>query len=101
MAGLLDIAKDAGCLKVRCESCGKHTETSDVLRALFVAILERTREGEKVNIPGFGVFEARLLKGWKVRSPIIEMNGFFKDRLVLRFRSSVVAGRVLNQEREE
>lgn len=98
MAGLMDIAQDAGCKEVRCQHCGKYTEMGGVLRALFRAILERLHQGEKVKIIGFGTFRRELLKGREVKSPLPHASGFFKDRWVLRFRSSGVAKRFLNRE---
>ncbi len=101
MAGLLGIAQDAGCKEVRCQHCGKYTEMGGVLRALFRAILERLGQGEKVKVLGFGIFRRELLKGREVYPPHASASSFSKDRWVMRFRSSSVAKRFLNQHREE
>lgn len=104
MAGLREIARDAGCDKVRCENCGKYTHLYSVLPALFKAIVERVRRDETVRIPGFGLFRRRIWKGRvlglrHIRSQQ-QIQTDVPDRVSMRFQLSSRVREDLNSKPE-
>ena len=102
MPGFNDLAKTAKLNPVVCRSCGKKTPTTDNVDELLRQILDTVKKGETVRIKGFGTFKARLFKGRKLTSPLLENGSVtFEDALVLRFHQSAVAKRYLNAPDEE
>lgn len=98
MAGLQDIAKEAGLNPTR-DKDGKRVDTTKVLERFWEVIIEHCRNGETVRIKDFGTFKARVYKGRTLKSPLLEDGEVtFDDQLVLRFHQSVVAKRKLNQD---
>lgn len=99
MAGVKDVARDAGLNPVKCPDCAASIDTIEAVRAMFRAILRRCRMGERVIIKDFGVFEAKVLRGRKVISPLLPGGeGKFDDVVVLRFRSAVNVKKSLNKK---
>jgi nucleoid DNA-binding protein len=102
MPGFNDLAKTAKLNPVVCRSCGKKTPTTDNVDELLRQILDTVKKGETVRIKGFGTFKARLFKGRKLTSPLLEGGSVtFEDALVLRFHQSAAAKRYLNAPDEE
>lgn len=99
MAGLTHVAKESGLDPVRCSSCGSRVETTEAIREFFRTILAKVKRGEKVYIKDFGVFSAKLLKGRKVKTPLMEGGSAeFPDLLVLRFHQAQTARDELNRQ---
>jgi len=97
MAGLHDIAKEAGLNPLRDDEHGIRIDTTEVVEDFFDKIIEHCRNGETVRIKNFGTFKARVYKGRTLKSPLLEDGEItFGDQLVLRFHQSLVAKRKLN-----
>lgn len=100
MAGLTDVAKEAGLDPIVCEHCGNRIRTSNVLRRLFEGILKRVKAGEHIQVMGFGTFYTRVLKGRKLKSNMVgDGNKEFGDMLILKFSQSPKARSKLNGEK--
>ncbi|KKN12965.1 hypothetical protein LCGC14_1011180 [marine sediment metagenome] len=57
MAGIGEIARDAGLSPVTCPHCGRRIRTGvRIFEGFFRAILERVRAGDEVKVNGFGMF---------------------------------------------
>ncbi len=77
---------------------GSKADVEQMAKAFFEIVLERVAKGGKVNIRGFGAFEAKMFKGRTLASPLMKGGTIeFKDQLVLRFRQSQGAKRVINE----
>ena len=102
MPGFNDLAKAANLNPVECRHCGKKTSTTDTIDGLLRLILDTVKKGETVRIKGFGTFKARMFKGRKLTSPLLEGGSVtFEDALVLRFHQSAVAKKYINTPDEE
>lgn len=98
MAGLADIAKEAGLNPVVDPNTGKKIWTNEVLERFFELILERVASGERVHIKNFGSFSMKLYRGRTLNSPLMEDGEVtFGDRQTLRFSQSQKAKAKLNE----
>lgn len=90
MPGIKRLAKKAGI-------------KSDVIPDIFEAIFEFIKNGERVVIPGFGVFERKIHKGRTVVSSVINDGEptKFKSRYVMKFRPSGQVKRRLNIKKKK
>lgn len=98
MAGLKDIAKAAGADPIRCPHCGQHFRIVEVLEMLFLCIMQRVRDGEKVTIRNFGVFSKRIVPSRVLKNPFAggkEVS--FPDRMVMSFRQAAETKRFMNR----
>lgn len=97
MAGFIDVAKEVGLSPVVTPD-GEKVSTNDSFEQLWLAILDKLKTGESVAIRGFGTFNAKLLKGRKLQSPLLAGGvGEFSDRLVIRFHASPQAKAYINR----
>lgn len=104
MAGILELAREIRLHPVKCPHCGRSVGTADLVRELFRKIVERTAEGERVEVTRFGVFEARPHRAGKAVSKIARLGRGvieYPETLVLRFRASRVAKRILRKAHTE
>lgn len=87
-----DLLRDNPHLKLS-KADGEH-----VIISTFGLITERVATGASVRVRGFGTFEAKMMKGRQVKSPLMK-NGSIKfgDQLVLRFRQSQTAKKAINE----
>lgn len=98
MAGMSDIAREAGLNPVIDPNTGKKIWTNEVLDRFFELILEKCAEGERVHIKNFGSFTMKLFKGRTLTSPLMEGGEVtFSDSQTLRFSQSSVAKAKLNE----
>lgn len=103
MAGLSDIAKEAGLNPVRIPPDAdkarlKNLDTSIPLEEFFNLIIAKCAAGETVRIKNFGTFKMRTMKGRTLKSPLMEGGEIsFPDTQVLRFHQSQVAKGKLNE----
>ena len=101
MSGLTHAARDVGADPMKCPCCGRSFSTTKMLQALFMAILRRIKDGDRVIVHNFGTFLPTVLKGREVRTPIMKGGKTrFEDRVVIRFRQSTVAKKYLNKQPE-
>jgi len=97
MANLNDIAGDVGLQTIQCQ-CGQKIDGTKALESMFNRIIAICRSGGEVRIKNFGIFKAKVLKGRKVRSPVLdEGQARFEDALVLRFHQSSGGKEKLNK----
>lgn len=101
MSSIDKAAKEAGVDQVVCPHCGSKFPTKDAIKLFFKGILGVLNTGDRVNIPGFGIFTRKLLKGRSHDTPIIKGGLSFTDTWVLRFKQSKIAKGVLNGAEEE
>jgi nucleoid DNA-binding protein len=98
MAGLKDIAKEAGLNPLKVEG-GASVNTLALIEEMFKLIIEKCAAGEKVRIKDFGTFGARLNKGRKLKTPLMEGGEVkFGDILLLKFRQSGTSKKQLNAD---
>ncbi len=98
MAGMADIAKEAGLNPVVDPETGRKIHTNEVLDRFFEIILEKVAAGERVHIKGFGSFSMKLYKGRTLNSPLMEGGEVtFNDQQTLRFSQSSLAKAKLNE----
>jgi len=98
LQGLKDAAKKAGIQRIKCPGCGNRFDALPLYRRLFEGILVTLKEGNRVNVPQFGIFSRKLLKGRTHKTPVTPSGTVtYKDRFVLRFRQALGARRALNQ----
>lgn len=103
MAGFYDIAKEVGLYPVEVEKgedgkVPRKISTDAAFDELWDRVIERLKGGEKVAVRGFGTFQAKLLKGRTLSSPLLEGGtGSFDDRLVIRFHASTQAKAKINE----
>lgn len=77
---------------------GNKADVEAMARALFEVIVERTAKGGVVAVRGFGTFEAKVFKGRTLNSPLMKGGKVsFPDALVLRFRQSPAAKKMINE----
>ncbi len=102
MAGLNELAREAGLNPVLDAKSNRKVPTTEQLEELFRLILARIARGEKVQIRGLGVFYGKQGRGGLLKSPLLpggEIN--YKPRLTMKFRISSAAKDTLNQLLEE
>ena len=103
MAGLSDIAKEAGLNPAKIPEDAdlkrlKNLDTSIPLEDFFNLIIAKCAAGETVRIKNFGTFRMRTMKGRTLKSPLMEGGEIsFPDTQVLRFHQSQVAKGKLNE----
>jgi nucleoid DNA-binding protein len=79
---------------------GSKADVEHLLKCSFAVMLERVAAGGQLKLRGFGVFEAKTFKGRTLKSPLMEDQGGeieFPDQLVLRFRQSQAAKKLINE----
>ena len=77
---------------------GSKADVEHLAKEIFSIILERVAKGDKVNVRGFGAFEAKMFKGRTLSSPLMKGGSInFRDQLVLRFRQSQSAKHKINE----
>lgn len=103
MAGLNDIAKEAGLNPVKIPEEAdtkrlKNLDTTIPLEDFFSLIIAKCAAGETVRIKNFGTFKMKTMKGRTLTSPLMEGGEIsFPDTQVLRFHQSAVAKGQLNK----
>jgi hypothetical protein len=97
MAGLKDIAKKVGLNPLKLET-GASVDVMELIEEMFMAIVDECRSKEgSVRIKDFGTFSARLNKGRKLKTPLMEDGEVeFGDMLLLKFHQSTVSKKRLN-----
>lgn len=98
MAGLNDVAREAGLNPAEDKKTGKKLNTSEALEDFFNLIIKKCSEGQTVRIKNFGTFRMRTMKGRTLKSPLMEGGEIsFPDTQVLRFHQSGIAKGKLNE----
>lgn len=98
MAGMSEVAREAGLNPVEDPNSGKKIWTSDVLDRFFELVVQKCAEGETVRIKNFGSFSMKTFPGRTLKSPLMEGGEVtFPDTQVLRFSQSSVAKALLNK----
>ena len=97
MAGLKDIAKKVGLNPLKLEN-GQSVNVMELIEEMFMAIVDECRSKEgSVRIKDFGTFSARLNKGRKLKTPLMEDGEVeFGDMLLMKFHQSTVSKKRLN-----
>jgi nucleoid DNA-binding protein len=102
MSTIQKAARHAGVDQVICPHCGSKFSTIDTIKLFFNGVLEMLRRGERVSIPGFGSFNAKLWQGRSHKTPIIPGGVLqFGDTWVVRFKQSKNARTYLNSKPED
>jgi len=100
MAGVGEVAKEAGLNPVRCPHCGKKFGTTRVIARFFRLVANYCQHGERVILKDFGTFFCKTHKGRTLKTPLMKGGKVtFKDSLVLTFKQSSVIKDVINSKR--
>jgi nucleoid DNA-binding protein len=98
LKGIKDAAKAAGIQRIKCPSCGNRFDALPLYRRLFEGVIALLKDGHRVNVPQFGIFSRKLLKGRTHNTPVTPSGKVtYNDRFVLRFRQAAGASRSLNE----
>lgn len=96
-----ELARKVGLDSILCSKCGERVKGEQNLEAFFQKIIEECKKGNRVKLKNFGAFEAKVLKGRTVKSPLWEGGeAVMDDLLVLRFSVTAKAKRALNDRPE-
>jgi len=98
MAGLKDIVKKIGLSPLKLES-GQSVQLMALIEEMFAAIVDECKKKDgAVRIKDFGTFTARINKGRKLKTPLVEGGEVeFGDILLLKFHQSPVSKQRLNK----
>jgi nucleoid DNA-binding protein len=98
MASLKDVCKKVGLHSLKVEKGATSVDVMPLVEALFEEINEMCRNGEKVGINNFGTFQARVIKGRTLQTPLAPEGEFkFGDMLIMKFRQASKAKNRLNE----
>lgn len=102
MSTIQKAAAEAGVDQVICPHCGSKFSTTETIKRFFAGVLEVVRRGERVSVPGFGIFKAILWKGQSHDTPIIPGGKLsYPDIWILKFKQSSTARKFLNAKKED
>jgi len=100
MASLKDICKEVGLHSLKVEKGTTSVDVMPLIEALFKEINEVCRNGGKVGIDNFGTFQARMIKGRTLKTPLSPDGNFkFGDMLIMKFRQASKAKKRLNEDK--
>jgi nucleoid DNA-binding protein len=100
MASLKDVCKKVGLYSLKVEKGATSVDVMPLIEALFEEINEMCRNGEKVGIDNFGTFQARIIKGRTLKTPLSPEGEFkFGDMLIMKFRQASKAKKRLNEDK--
>lgn len=102
LKGLKDAAKVAGIQRIKCPDCGARFSAEPLYKRLFEGVMVLIKDGYRVNVPKFGIFGRRLIKGRAHKTPVTPSGEVrYDDRYALSFRQAQGARRALNESDSE
>jgi nucleoid DNA-binding protein len=87
-------------LAAKCPYCYRPLDLNEVGVEIFYRILEKLRDGEKIEIQKFGIFRTTLVKPREVEG-LHGKTYLSAERRVIRFRASVLAKEFINRDKEK
>ena len=85
-----------GVTKIRCERCGKQHDAMPLVREMFRQIVLLCKEGNKICIDGFGIFESQIKRGRVHKTPLVKGGEItYPDRRYLSFKQSKIAKKMM------
>jgi nucleoid DNA-binding protein len=100
MASLKDVCKKVGLHSLKVEKGATSVDVMPLIEAMFEEINEMCRNGEKVGINNFGTFQAKIIKGRVLKTPLAPEGKFkFGDMLIMKFRQASKAKKRLNEDK--
>ncbi len=98
MAGMKDVAKEVGLNPLKVDG-GSNINTLPIVEEFFKAIVEKCAGGERVKIKDFGTFKVVMMKGRKLKTPLMEGETRSSDMLILKFRQANSSKKALNADK--
>jgi len=74
--------------KLSVRICEDVPETEDIVRLFVECVHDTLKEGHEINIPGFGVFYPKTIKGRMFKSYVSGQDTRVPDRTIMGFRPS-------------
>ena len=93
MTGLREICRD---IRAKCPYCNRSLDLTDLGVEIFRRVTRAIAKDDKVEVDGFGVFHAPVVKGRTITGfgGMVKLSG---DKRVIRFRASPKGKKAVNE----